>query len=65
MWISLAVLFIPALLLLGVLLVVSPGTPKPFLDDSGQPLANSISEKVRVDINGVEQGMFIKGRKHG
>jgi pimeloyl-ACP methyl ester carboxylesterase len=65
MWIALAVLLIPALLLLGVLLVLSPGTPKPFLDNGGQPLAGSISEKIRVDINGVEQGMFIQGRNTG
>lgn len=65
MWIALAVLLIPTLLLLGALLVLSPGTTKPFLDDGGQPLADSISEKVRVDINGVEQGMFIQGRNTG
>lgn len=65
MWIALAVSLILALLLLGVLLVSSPGAPKPFLDDSGQPLASSTSEKVRVDINGVEQGMFIQGRDTG
>lgn len=65
MWMALAVLLIPALLLPGVLLGLSSGTPKPFLDDGGQPLAGSISEKVRVDINGVEQGMFIKGRNTG
>jgi len=65
MWIALAALLIPALLVLGVLLVLSPGTPKPFLDDGGQPLAGSISEKIRVDINGIEQGMFIKGGNGG
>jgi len=65
MWIALAALLIPALLLLGVLLVLSPGMPKPFLDDGGQPLAGSISEKIRVDINGIEQGMFIKGGNGG
>jgi pimeloyl-ACP methyl ester carboxylesterase len=47
---------------LGALLFVSPGTPKPFLDDNGRPLAGSISEKIKVNINGVEQGMFIKGK---
>jgi pimeloyl-ACP methyl ester carboxylesterase len=41
---------------------VSPGRPKPFLDDRGKPLPGSISEKTRVRVNGVEQGMFIKGR---
>ncbi len=50
------------LVLVVVLLAFSPGTPKPFLDDHDRPLAGSISEKVFVDINGVEQGMFIKGR---
>ena len=50
------------LLLLGVLLAWSPGNPEPFLDENGNPLANSISEKIHVTINGVEQGMFIKGK---
>ncbi len=39
-----------------------PGKPRPFLDEDGHPLADSISEKVRVDINGFEQGMFVKAR---
>jgi pimeloyl-ACP methyl ester carboxylesterase len=65
MWIALAVLLIPVLLLLGVLLVFSPGTPKPFVDQHGQPLVGSISEKIRVDINGIAQGMFIQGRNAG
>lgn len=65
MWIALAVLLITVLILLSVLLVLSPGTPKPFVDQHGQPLAGSISEKIRVDINGVAQGMFIKGRSAG
>jgi pimeloyl-ACP methyl ester carboxylesterase len=55
-------LVIATLVLLGVLLVLSPGTPKPFLDDSGKPLAGGISEKIRININGVEQGMFIQGK---
>jgi pimeloyl-ACP methyl ester carboxylesterase len=50
-------------LLFGVLLFWSyPGRPAPFLDENGAPLPNSISEKVFVEINGVEQGMIIKGR---
>ena len=57
-----AVLLISLLVLVGVLLFMSPGTPKPFLDDIGKPLAGSISEKIKVNINGVEQGMFIKGK---
>ncbi|MBP1779520.1 MAG: putative hydrolase or acyltransferase of alpha/beta superfamily [candidate division NC10 bacterium] len=46
---------------LAVLLLWSwPGKPKPFLDEGGHPLPDSISEKVRVDINGFEQGMFLR-----
>jgi pimeloyl-ACP methyl ester carboxylesterase len=60
--VAMAVLLTTVLLLLGILLLLSPGTPKPFLDDRGQPLAGSISEKIRVNINGVDQGMFIQGR---
>ncbi len=57
-----AVFLISLLVLVGVLLFMSPGTPKPFLDDSGKPLVGSISEKIKVNINDVEQGMFIKGK---
>lgn len=37
-----------------------PGRPEPFLDEAGQPLPNSLSEKVRVDIDGFEQGMILR-----
>ena len=46
----------------GVLLRWSPGKPRPFLDDRGRTVPHSISEKLRIDINGVKQGMFIKGK---
>ena len=48
---------------IGVLLRWSPGRPKPFLDEEGRPLAGSISEKIFVNINGVQQGMFIKSKE--
>jgi len=38
------------------------GKPKPFLDEGGHPLPDSIAEKVRVDINGFEQGMFLRAK---
>jgi pimeloyl-ACP methyl ester carboxylesterase len=57
-----SVLLGSVLVLVGVLLLWSPGRPTPFLDDNGKPLPRSISEKIRVTINGVEQGMFIKGK---
>lgn len=50
------------LILIGALLAMSPGKPEPFLDEHGRPLAGSVSEKIFVNINGVEQGMFIKGK---
>ena len=49
-------------ILLGLLLAVSPGKVKPFLDEKGCVLAGSISEKIHVDINGTPQGMFIIGK---
>jgi len=49
-------------MLVGVLRLLSPGKPKPFVDENGKPLPGSISEKVFVTINGVQQGMFIKSR---
>jgi pimeloyl-ACP methyl ester carboxylesterase len=52
-------------ILFGVLLAVSPGKAKPFLDKKGRPLAGSISEKIHVNINGVQQGMFIMGENVG
>jgi pimeloyl-ACP methyl ester carboxylesterase len=54
-----AVLLVCVFILVGMLLACSPGKPKPFVDENGRPLAGSISEKVFVNINGVEQGMFI------
>jgi pimeloyl-ACP methyl ester carboxylesterase len=50
------------LILVAVLLILSPGTPAPFVDKSGKPLAGSLSEKVFVTINGVKQGMFIQSK---
>jgi pimeloyl-ACP methyl ester carboxylesterase len=64
--IMLTIVFI---LLAGLLILVSvllfwsyPGEPKPFVDENGMPLPDSISEKIFLDINGVKQGMFIKGK---
>lgn len=44
------------------LVILSPGKPKQFVDEKGNKLANSISEKLFLDINGSKQGMFIKGK---
>ena len=53
------------LVALGALLLLSQGRPKPFLDDKGKALPNSVSEKIHVSINGAQQGMFIKGKDAG
>ncbi|PKM89237.1 MAG: alpha/beta hydrolase, partial [Firmicutes bacterium HGW-Firmicutes-12] len=58
----LAVSLACAFIFVGVLLVGNPGKPVSFLDMKGIPLAESISEKIYVDINGMKQGMFIKGK---
>ena len=57
-----AVLFLCVLFLVGILLAMSPGRPQPFLDENGDVLPGSISEKIRININGVQQGMFIKSK---
>jgi pimeloyl-ACP methyl ester carboxylesterase len=49
-------------ILVGVLLAFSPGKPVPFLDQNGNQLPGSISEKIFVNINGVQQGMIIKSK---
>jgi pimeloyl-ACP methyl ester carboxylesterase len=48
--------------LFGALVLRSGRDPEPFLDEHGTVLANSISQKLRVDINGVQQGMVIRGQ---
>ena len=43
-----------------LLLFWSPGTIRPVLDANGNPRPNGVSEKILVNINGVQQGMFIR-----
>jgi pimeloyl-ACP methyl ester carboxylesterase len=62
MLILLSILVACLLILAGVLLAYSPGKAKPFLDEKGKLLEGSISGKIYVNINGIEQGMFIKGK---
>jgi pimeloyl-ACP methyl ester carboxylesterase len=58
----LAALLVCIFILVGVLLACSSGKPEPFMDENGRPLQGSISEKIHVNINGVEQGMFIESK---
>lgn len=62
MWSILSVFLVMVLILMSVLLIRSPGKMKPFLDRSGKGIKDSISEKVFVSINGVKQGMIIRGK---
>lgn len=62
MLILLSILLACMLILVVVLLAWSPGKPKPFLDENGSQLVGSTSEKIYVNINSVQQGMFIKSK---
>lgn len=50
------------LILVVVLLSYSPGKPVAFVDNSGAPIAGSISEKTFVTIGGIRQGMIIRSK---
>ncbi len=58
--ISTALLAAAALFALSIW-INSPGEPEGFQNGDGIILKNSISEKVFVEINGVKQGMFLRG----
>ncbi len=62
MLIIFSILLACLLILVGGLQLWSPGKPTPFVDENGKPLAGSVSEKVFVNINGVEQGMFVTSK---
>jgi pimeloyl-ACP methyl ester carboxylesterase len=62
MLIIISVLMACILILAGVMLALSPGKPNPIVDQNGKPVPGSISEKMFVNINGVEMGMFIKSK---
>jgi pimeloyl-ACP methyl ester carboxylesterase len=62
MLIVLSILLVSILLPAGLMLLLSPGKTKPFIDKNGRILPGSISEKIHITINGVRQGMFIKSK---
>lgn len=65
-WIRKSVLIFFSLVLIGIitltalLFIWSPGNSKAILDENGDVMANSLSEKVFIEVNGTTQGMFIK-----
>ncbi len=62
MLIILSIILAFVLILLGALLVMSPGKPAPITGADGKALAGSISEKTFINIHGVRQGMFIQSK---
>jgi len=62
MLLILSVILLCLITFLTALLIISPGKLKSYKDQEGQVLAGSISEKVFVNIGGVKQGMFIRGK---
>ncbi|WP_446898375.1 alpha/beta fold hydrolase [Clostridium sp. LBM24168] len=60
----LSVFLVIILILLSVLLIYSPGKIKPIRDKNGKWIRGSISEKVFVIINGIKQGMIIRGKNN-
>lgn len=56
----LSLVFVGIITLTTLLLIWSPGDSKAILDENGDAMANSLSEKVFIDVNGTTQGMFIK-----
>ena len=65
MSIAVSILLGAILIILGVLLAISSGKPRPFIDENGRGLSGSIAEKTPVNINGAHLGMFIMGRDIG
>jgi pimeloyl-ACP methyl ester carboxylesterase len=62
MLIAMSIALAGILVLIIALLLLSPGRPYPIVDEQGKPVAGSTSEKIHVNINGVEQGMFVKSK---
>lgn len=54
--------FLAVCLLIGVawLIVISPGRPAPLRDSAGRVILGSISERLKVNIGGIPQGMIIQ-----
>lgn len=59
---TLIILVVCILIVTGIIWAYSPGKPEPYLAETGNVLAGSLSEKVFVTIGGVKQGMFIKSK---
>jgi len=59
--IALCVILVCLVAILVYFLAKSPGKVPQFLDENGNVRENSVSEKIWVNINDAQQGMFIRG----
>jgi len=59
---ALVIFVVCILIVTGIVWAYSPGKPEPYLDETGNVIVGSLSEKVFVTIGGVKQGMFIKSK---
>lgn len=62
MWIILAIILLCFAVVVCIILPPSFGKTEPFVDESGNILEGSISEKIFVDINGTSLGIFIMAK---
>lgn len=53
------VLVIPSFLYFAI---VSTGSIREYKDEKGNQIEGSISEKIKIDINGEQNGLFINGK---
>lgn len=56
----LSLVFIGLVILTALLFIWSPGNTQALLDENGDVMVDSLSEKIFIDVNGTTQGMFIK-----
>lgn len=62
MWIVCGISLLVSLLVIVWILPPGVSKPKQFLDEEGNKLQGSISEKIWIDINGTKLGVFIEAR---
>ncbi len=62
MLVMLSIILLCLITFLTALFIISPGKLRPYIDQTGEILAGSISEKIFITIGGVKQGMFLKGK---
>lgn len=62
MWISLMSIAVVVGLTVFIVFPLGGKNPESYRDATGVPVSGSISEKTWIDINGSQQGMFLKGK---